>query len=175
MHDRHTATPGVSLLHQGSLRNATEPDSLSDVRKRPGKEAVKACEGAVSQDRTSHFGSNVCLAQRLPRARRPKLTSTAYGMGHGVDRQPQTSTQRVAQGQPEAMFHTLLVPLDGSALAEQALPLAMNIARRANAKLDLVRAHVLYAFEHPAYGWAPFDPAEDAEFRKVEQGYLDRL
>jgi len=34
------------------------------------------------------------------------------------------------------MYHTILVPLDGSALAEQALPLALGLARRAGATLD---------------------------------------
>jgi hypothetical protein len=34
------------------------------------------------------------------------------------------------------MYFSLLVPLDRSAFAEQALPLALSIARRANARLD---------------------------------------
>jgi nucleotide-binding universal stress UspA family protein len=71
------------------------------------------------------------------------------------------------------MFHTLLVPLDGSAFAEQALPLALALARQSKAALDLVRAHGLYALEDRAGAWAPYDPAEDAEFRRHEQGYLD--
>ena len=71
------------------------------------------------------------------------------------------------------MFQTLLVPLDGSAFAEQALPLAMSIACRSNAEIDLVRAHDLYAFEDPACAWLPFDPVEDAEFRQHERVYLD--
>jgi nucleotide-binding universal stress UspA family protein len=37
------------------------------------------------------------------------------------------------------MFRTILVPLDGSAFAEQVLPLALTIARRAQANLNLVR------------------------------------
>jgi nucleotide-binding universal stress UspA family protein len=39
------------------------------------------------------------------------------------------------------MYKTILVPLDGSALAEQALPLARAIAWGAHAKLRLVRVH----------------------------------
>jgi nucleotide-binding universal stress UspA family protein len=39
------------------------------------------------------------------------------------------------------MYKTILVPLDGSKLAEQALPLALAIARGAHAKLRLVRVH----------------------------------
>ena len=73
------------------------------------------------------------------------------------------------------MFQTLLVPLDGSAFAEQALPFALSIARRANAKLDLMRVHALYCIDNPARVWAPFDPAADAEFRGQELGYLDEL
>ena len=40
------------------------------------------------------------------------------------------------------MLRTLLVPLDGSPLAERALPIAFDIARRAGGAVHLVRAHV---------------------------------
>ncbi|HEY1378473.1 MAG TPA: universal stress protein [Gemmataceae bacterium] len=39
------------------------------------------------------------------------------------------------------MYRTILVPLDGSKLAEQALPLALAVARRAHANLRLARVH----------------------------------
>jgi nucleotide-binding universal stress UspA family protein len=39
------------------------------------------------------------------------------------------------------MYRTILVPLDGSPLAEQALPLALAVATRARAELRLVRVH----------------------------------
>jgi hypothetical protein len=38
------------------------------------------------------------------------------------------------------MFHTIFVPLDGSPFAEQALPYALSLGRRADARLELVRA-----------------------------------
>jgi len=71
------------------------------------------------------------------------------------------------------MFRTILVPLDGSPFAEQALPWALSIARRAGACLDLVRGHVLYAFKDPAYSWGPYDPAMDAEAARQEHLYLE--
>ena len=39
------------------------------------------------------------------------------------------------------MYLSLLVPLDRSSFAEQALPLALSIARRADARLDRHAAH----------------------------------
>jgi nucleotide-binding universal stress UspA family protein len=71
------------------------------------------------------------------------------------------------------MFRSILVPLDRSPLAEQALPPALAIARRAGAALDLVSAHTLYALAEPQYGRLPYDPVAEAEFRQQEQLYLD--
>ena len=39
------------------------------------------------------------------------------------------------------MFQTILVPLDGSKLSEQALPLAQSLAKATGARLELVRVH----------------------------------
>jgi nucleotide-binding universal stress UspA family protein len=68
-------------------------------------------------------------------------------------------------------FPSILVPLDGSPLAEQALPLASHIAQRAGSKLRLVLAHRLPS--------APIDPAAAKLFvsielatRKSERAYL---
>jgi nucleotide-binding universal stress UspA family protein len=71
------------------------------------------------------------------------------------------------------MFRTILVPLDGSPFAEQALPWALSIARRAGAQLDLVRGHVLYALVEPASAWVPYDPVSDTESKEQEQLYLE--
>jgi nucleotide-binding universal stress UspA family protein len=66
-----------------------------------------------------------------------------------------------------------MVPLDRSPLAEQALPLAAQLAWRAGATLNLVTAHALYALEDVNAARIPYSPAEDAEFRRHEQAYLD--
>ncbi|HLN30190.1 MAG TPA: universal stress protein [Gemmataceae bacterium] len=71
------------------------------------------------------------------------------------------------------MFLSLMVPLDRSSFAEQALPLALSIARRAKARLDLVEVHALYDLEDPTAGWTPFEFDQDAECRQQEQLYLD--
>jgi len=44
------------------------------------------------------------------------------------------------------MYRSLLVPLDGSAFSEQALPFALSIARRAGAAVNLVGVCVPYTF-----------------------------
>jgi nucleotide-binding universal stress UspA family protein len=63
--------------------------------------------------------------------------------------------------------------LDRSSFAEQALPLALAIALRASARLDLVEVHALYALEEPHAGCARFEPERDAEHKQQEQLYLD--
>jgi nucleotide-binding universal stress UspA family protein len=73
------------------------------------------------------------------------------------------------------MYHTILVPLDGSAFAEQALPFAANIARRSSATLELVQVHGLYALKDSACSWLPYDPAEDAALKEQERAYLDAI
>lgn len=71
------------------------------------------------------------------------------------------------------MFRSILTPLDGSPFAEQALPLALSIARRARARLDLLHVHVLYALTDPRPSRYTYDANEDAEHRQQEQLYLD--
>ena len=69
------------------------------------------------------------------------------------------------------MFHSILVPLDGSTFAEQALPLAASIAERSHGVLHL-------AVVHP---WGPSEDAPrpgsrtDREVREDEGAYLNRL
>ncbi|MFO0809097.1 MAG: universal stress protein [Gemmataceae bacterium] len=60
------------------------------------------------------------------------------------------------------MIRTVLVPLDGSVLSERALPLAVNVAKAANAELKFV--HVAPEHNHVAH---PLPP--------TAQGYLDLM
>ena len=72
------------------------------------------------------------------------------------------------------MYRLIMVPLDGSKAAEQALPLAISIARRAGATLQLVHIHDSV---RPMFMDAVplFDDQHDAAHRERERAYLDDL
>jgi nucleotide-binding universal stress UspA family protein len=61
------------------------------------------------------------------------------------------------------MFKTILVPLDGSSASEQALPLAVSLARRANASLRLVTVR------------PPMPPTSQVAPPPKEQDYVDMV
>lgn len=65
------------------------------------------------------------------------------------------------------------MPLDGTPFAEQALPHARSIVRRAGATLDLVHVHVPHALTDPACGRYAFVPEIDQEHRRQEGLYLE--
>lgn len=67
------------------------------------------------------------------------------------------------------MFRSLLVPLDGSAFAEQALSTAGAIAKRSGASIRLVRVHVPIA-----YGDLASVDRWEKELRRSEREYLAR-
>ncbi len=74
------------------------------------------------------------------------------------------------------MLRTILVALAGSALAEPALPLAADIARRSGGSVHLVRAHVPIAGGGATAQGAIFSQemlaADDARRRRA-QAYVD--
>jgi len=73
------------------------------------------------------------------------------------------------------LFRSILVPLDGSSFAEQAVPLAVDLARRAGALLQVVMVY------EPLPVWAmslevpQIDPAFDREARQRSRAYLDGI
>jgi nucleotide-binding universal stress UspA family protein len=72
------------------------------------------------------------------------------------------------------MYRTILVPLDGSIVAEHALPLAVEIAHRAKATLHLVHVHVPVASAYSGIELT-IDLSFDATVRENEQVYLERV
>jgi nucleotide-binding universal stress UspA family protein len=72
------------------------------------------------------------------------------------------------------MYRSLLVPLDGSPFAEQALPLALSIARRAAAEVKLVNVHNTLAAEYPEHHFLT-EESWMTELKSKHRAYLDRL
>jgi nucleotide-binding universal stress UspA family protein len=71
------------------------------------------------------------------------------------------------------MFHSLMVPLDGSTFGEHALPLAMSIARRAGATLRL--AHVHQAITPPMVMGVSVPDTTEPALRDLELAYLETM
>jgi nucleotide-binding universal stress UspA family protein len=72
------------------------------------------------------------------------------------------------------MFRHIIVPLDGSPLAERALPYATQLATAVGAT-----AHLVYVAESPSSAWSPFpaflsDGAWEAELQRITD-YLARM
>lgn len=72
------------------------------------------------------------------------------------------------------MFTSILVPLDGSPFAEQALPLAVRLARLGGAALHLVLVHHQVPAVTMAIDVPVFDPEADRQGRAAEVEYLER-
>ena len=71
------------------------------------------------------------------------------------------------------MYRSILVPLDGSTFGEQALPLALSIARRAGASLQVVHVHVpLMPYDESLL---TIDPRLNEQARESERAYLDAV
>lgn len=68
------------------------------------------------------------------------------------------------------MSGQILVPLDGSSFGQQALPLALAVARRVQATIHLVKVHVPPPVKPSCYVY--FDDQADTAAHEVEEGYL---
>jgi nucleotide-binding universal stress UspA family protein len=72
------------------------------------------------------------------------------------------------------MYRNILVPVDGSPFAEHALPLALSVARRAEARVQLVQVHVPFGYVD-AEGYSYVALAFDAQEKARHRAYLDQL
>jgi nucleotide-binding universal stress UspA family protein len=76
------------------------------------------------------------------------------------------------------MYQSILVPLDGSSFGEQAIPLALSIARRAEASLELAHVHetLLPLYSQPMAGVeGSFDKQVRAQRAAYLSGVVNRL
>ena len=69
----------------------------------------------------------------------------------------------------------ILIPLDGSAFAEQAVETARAIAHRTGAAIEFVSVQPDPVPPTRVSGAPPLDPRIDAELRRSMQAYLDRI
>ncbi len=69
------------------------------------------------------------------------------------------------------MFHSILVPLDGSSFGEQALPLALSIARRSGAAIELMHVHQFV--DSFCAELTPMSGPLEEGLRKAEKEYLE--
>lgn len=72
-------------------------------------------------------------------------------------------------------YHSILAPLDGSPFSEQALPPAFAVARQCDATVHLALVHQVEAAPVRVNGELVFDAEADAQRRRHERAYLDRL
>ena len=70
------------------------------------------------------------------------------------------------------MYTFILVPLDGSAFGERALPIAVALAQRSGARIELVHAHERNVYPS---GAPMYDPKLDDEFTAGMQKSLESL
>jgi nucleotide-binding universal stress UspA family protein len=73
------------------------------------------------------------------------------------------------------MYRSIMVPLDGSTFGEQALPLALSIARRAGAKLHAVHVHSPLTEIYTQGAAFSFDPSLEVHLKESRRSYLNAL
>ena len=72
------------------------------------------------------------------------------------------------------MYRSILVPLDGSSFAEEALPLALKIAELADS-LEIMQVHEVYGVRDAYYSWSPYNPEVEAMLMERERAYLEAI
>jgi len=72
------------------------------------------------------------------------------------------------------MYRSILVPLDGSVFAEHALPLALSIARRAEAALQVIYVHPPLAVVYPM-NTPVVDDVFQCAIKTQQRAYLDNV
>jgi nucleotide-binding universal stress UspA family protein len=79
----------------------------------------------------------------------------------------------LSHAKENTMIRSILVPLDGSTFGEHALPLAMTMAKRFDASLNLIHVHSLLDATYAEL--QVFDNTLDQELRNKEREYLHAI
>lgn len=133
---------------------------------------VKSNNMEKSFDTASSTRANAARARHeRSRTARSKSTGTAF-----ADKLSELLI-RGARGSPTGGLRTLMVPLDGSAFAERALPLAVDIARRAGAQLQIVHVRSMSADHDWRDSSTPYHLVRDfqAALGSHKAWYLERV
>jgi nucleotide-binding universal stress UspA family protein len=70
------------------------------------------------------------------------------------------------------MYRSILVPLDGSAFGEHALPAALSVARRSGAGVQVVLVHTAFIYVESGF---VYDDRLDRHLREQEQSYVEAV
>jgi nucleotide-binding universal stress UspA family protein len=74
------------------------------------------------------------------------------------------------------MYHSILVPLDGSRFAEEALPVAAAVAKNTGACLEIAQVHICCTLQSTAGGWEPYyDAAYEKAAKAQDQTHLQEI
>jgi nucleotide-binding universal stress UspA family protein len=73
-----------------------------------------------------------------------------------------------------AQLKRIIVPLDGSELAENALACASELAKKMNLEILLVRAYLMPGVAYPTGAYAPDWKLLDEEKKEIAREYLER-
>jgi len=84
------------------------------------------------------------------------------------------TTERT-QGSERALLERVMAPLDGSGLAESVIPHAVELARKMNLEIVLLRAYTLPTPVYADEGYAPDLGELWEQIRKEAQQYLDEM
>ena len=106
--------------------------------------------------------------------RRWLLGSVAEKVLHGADNDVLLiRAMEQIERKKAAQLERVVVPLDGSELAEKALPCAVELAEKMNLELVLLRVYLMPGIAYPTGGYAPDWKLLDQETRQRASEYLE--
>ncbi len=103
------------------------------------------------------------------------LGSVAEKVLHGAENDVLLSRliAPIERNSAAAHLERLVVPLDGSELAEKALPCAVQLAKKMNLELMLLRVYLMPGVAYPTGSYAPDWKLLDQEKKEIASEYLE--
>lgn len=103
------------------------------------------------------------------------LGSVAEKVLHGAENDVVVirATEQIERKRAAAELKRIVVPLDGSELAEKALPRAVELAQQINLEVVLLRAYLMPGVAYPTGSYAPDWKLLDQEKKEIASEYLE--